>query len=291
MSDVSNQAGKDTVEPRSLEQLAHDLNNLLSVMLGDLDFLQGSLSELREQTGKDAMLECVDSLQQAAQRLLALAKPLVELAKLPAAPQGERERPRSAIEEWEAQPTASGLRGPLEQTPTRLRPGTTPPAATPAAAPAPTEESGERRSPSRGGAAAGGTGPQNEPVLRPLILVVEDVEAERRHVARLLEQLDYRVVAIPDGREAVRVYREEKHVVLVLLDMVIPGLSGLDTFRALRKHDSQVKVLLVSGYVDEDRAEELLAEGAAGFLQKPFTLELLRRAVATALGGVRPVEH
>jgi CheY-like chemotaxis protein len=281
MSDHSNDVGKDSAETPPPERLAHELNNLLSVVLGDLDFLQVSLAELGEQSGKTAMLECVAGLQEAARRLVALAKPLVELAKTSG----------NAVQEWEGIPTASGLRGMPDQTPTRLRPGAAPAAPAPApeapAPPAESEERGERRTPSRGGAA----GPQVEAALRPQILVVEDVESERRNVTRLLEQLGYQVLAVPDGREAVRVYREEKHVALVLLDMVIPGLSGRDTFRSLRKHDPQVRVLLVSGYVDEDRAQELLAEGAAGFLQKPLTLESLRRAVATALGGVRPIDR
>ena len=282
MSDP-NEIGGNSVEATPLEHLAHEFHNLLSVILGELDFLRDSVAELGEHASKDRLLECVRNVQLAARRAATLAKPLVELAKKATAATDGVEPSSDGVEEWDQRPTASGL---AEQTPTRLR--ERPAAAAPAAD---NDEAGPRRTPSRGGAAAVGTGPQLQAVNPTIltILLVEDVESERRSVARLLEQLGYRVVAVPDGREAVRVFLEEKPIALVLLDLVIPGLSGRDTFRSLRKLDPKVKVLLVSGYVDETRAEELLAEGAEGFLQKPMTLDMLRRAVAIAT-GVCPAE-
>jgi DNA-binding NarL/FixJ family response regulator len=72
---------------------------------------------------------------------------------------------------------------------------------------------------------------------------------------------------------------------LVLLDMIMPRMNGATCFRELRKIDPHLKILLLSGHVLSEVVYELQAEGAAGFLRKPFTLQLLSRMVAEALAG------
>jgi CheY-like chemotaxis protein len=287
----SDKSAGDSAEKMSFPRLAHEFHNLLAAMLGDLDFLRDGLAELGEQAGKAALLECAATLLAAARRAVTLAKPLVELAKQgaadPEAAPDDKATENLAIgpsdptrEQCTEEPSGDNV---AEWSPEQKTPGNV--LAVVALArqmqmPGVEAEGDRRRAPSRGGAAVGST-----------ILVVEDVESERRSVTRFLEKLGYGVVAVSDGREAVRVFREEHHgIALVLLDLVIPGLSGRETLRTLRNTDPNVRVLLVSGYVDEDRTDELLAEGAVGFLRKPFTLDTLRRAVVTASGGVRPVE-
>ena len=74
-----------------------------------------------------------------------------------------------------------------------------------------------------------------------------------------------------------------RHIDFVLLDMIMPGLSGRETFRAMREVDPDVNVLLSSGYSVEGEAQEILAEGVRGFIQKPFLPKVLADAVAEAL--------
>jgi two-component system, cell cycle sensor histidine kinase and response regulator CckA len=123
------------------------------------------------------------------------------------------------------------------------------------------------------------------PAIGSMVLVVEDVELERRVVVRLLEQLGYRAIGAADGREAIRVFKEQQaQIKIVVLDLILPGLSGKETFRVLRRIDPKIKVLLVSGYVDESRVADLIKEGAIRFLSKPYDGRVLGEAIAAALG-------
>ncbi len=122
------------------------------------------------------------------------------------------------------------------------------------------------------------------PAIGSTILFVEDVETERKTTTKLLERLGYQVIEAQDGREAVKLFmKHRQEIKLVLLDMILPNLSGTETFRWLRKIDPQIKVLITSGYIDEERASDLLAQGALGFLPKPHRTELLQSAVLVAL--------
>jgi PAS domain S-box-containing protein len=123
--------------------------------------------------------------------------------------------------------------------------------------------------------------PQERPALQPLkghetILLVDD-ESEILKVGRMmLLKLGYRVLLAAGGREALAVYRDKgPEIDLVILDMIMPGMSGSETFDHLRTMDPEVKVLLASGYSLNQRANQILARGCDGFLQKPFDLPLL----------------
>jgi signal transduction histidine kinase/ActR/RegA family two-component response regulator len=127
------------------------------------------------------------------------------------------------------------------------------------------------------------------PAVQRTVLLVEDVDAERRGLAQLITQLGYRVLPVADGREAIRVFNDQRaFICLVVLDLVLPGLGGRDTFRWLRKIDGQVKVLLISGYVSAERAQDLILEGAVGFLTKPLEKETLSHAIAAATEEAAP---
>jgi len=120
-----------------------------------------------------------------------------------------------------------------------------------------------------------------EPPLAPgrLILLVEDDDALRRGVTRMLEHLGQRVLAVADGVEAVEVFRRRgAQIDLVLLDVSMPRQGGAQTFAALRKLAPGVKVLLSSGY-HGGHLEPALRAGVQGFLPKPYTLTQLIAAL------------
>ena len=116
------------------------------------------------------------------------------------------------------------------------------------------------------------------------ILLVDD-EAMVLDVAKgMLEFLGYRVHCAGSGQEAVAVYTIKKNEIdLVILDMILPGISGGETFDHLREINPQAKVLLSSGYSIDGNAREILERGCDGFLQKPFQIEQLAREVRAIL--------
>ncbi len=87
----------------------------------------------------------------------------------------------------------------------------------------------------------------------------------------MLEKLGYRVVAVNSGQEAVDVLGTgETGIDLVILDMIMPQVSGKEVFNRLKKTDPNVRVLLASGYSIKGQAREIMDRGCGGFIQKPF---------------------
>ena len=111
------------------------------------------------------------------------------------------------------------------------------------------------------------------------ILVIDDEGAIREMARDILENAGYGVVIAVDGVDALEVYRREwGRVDLVLLDMVMPRMGGLETYRRLLGMDRTVRVLLCSGFAENDKTQKAIKEGALGLLPKPFTTsELLSR--------------
>jgi signal transduction histidine kinase/ActR/RegA family two-component response regulator len=108
------------------------------------------------------------------------------------------------------------------------------------------------------------------------ILVVDDEQRVLKALTRLLETIGYDVLTASSGREAVEIVRRQGlGISLVILDMIMPNMSGGQTFDALRKIAPGIKVLVASGYSIEVQAQEMLAQGCAGFIQKPFDVATL----------------
>jgi len=124
------------------------------------------------------------------------------------------------------------------------------------------------------------------------ILLVDDEQHILKAHTRLLEAIGYDVLTASSGREAVEVVRRRGlGISLVILDMIMPDVSGSQTYDLLRKVAPGIKVLLSSGYSIEAQAQKMLARGCKGFLQKPFdaaTLSaVLHRSLTDAEGGAR----
>ena len=117
------------------------------------------------------------------------------------------------------------------------------------------------------------------------ILLVDDEAAVLNISRELLEFMGYRVYAAASGQEALAVYREKRKVIdLVILDMIMPGLSGGATFDRLREINPHVKVLMASGYSKDGDARKIMERGCNSFIQKPFRMEALSWKVREALG-------
>jgi len=118
-----------------------------------------------------------------------------------------------------------------------------------------------------------------------MVLVIDD-EPMIRHVTRkMLEQLGYRVLLAEDGRQAVEIVRTAQQAIhIALLDMGMPVLSGAEVYPLLRAARNDLQVIVCSGYELDSAARALLAQGAAGFLQKPYQIGDLKRAIQDILG-------
>ncbi len=116
------------------------------------------------------------------------------------------------------------------------------------------------------------------------VLVVDDDEMMCGVTVEMLEELGYTALACGDGAQAVEVYRTRGNEIdVVLLDMLMPVLSGRDCYYQLRELDPDVRVIVASGYSNEGDVKKLLAEGALGFVQKPYSVDELALVVKEAV--------
>jgi CheY-like chemotaxis protein len=116
------------------------------------------------------------------------------------------------------------------------------------------------------------------------ILLVDDEDMVLEVGTRVLEKLHYAVLKAENGRDAVALFaRHPDQVVLVILDINMPGMSGGVVFEELRKLKPDVKVLLISGYGLDGQTQELLASGGCDFIQKPFSIAALTQKLSKIL--------
>ncbi len=120
---------------------------------------------------------------------------------------------------------------------------------------------------------------------RGTLLLVDDEEIILEIGKPLLERLGYEVLVARSGKEAVEMYKGNTgRIDMVILDMVMPQMSGGETFDQLKAINPSLKVLLSSGYSINGQAQEILNRGCKGFIQKPFNLmELSQRIHAILL--------
>lgn len=115
------------------------------------------------------------------------------------------------------------------------------------------------------------------------VLVVDDEEAVRMVARTVLEHHGFTVLTANDGREAIAVYRTHRDAVdVVLLDLMMPHLSGEEVFRELFNLKADARVILSSGYDEQDVTARFAGMGLAGFIQKPYRPAALVEAVRQA---------
>jgi len=112
------------------------------------------------------------------------------------------------------------------------------------------------------------------------VLVVDDEPMVLAFVKEGLMRLGYQVLAAEDGRQACEVYAaQSQQIDTVLLDLVMPGMTGVETCRRLREINPNAKVILSSGYNSGEVARDARSAGAIGFIGKPYSLEELSAAL------------
>ena len=117
------------------------------------------------------------------------------------------------------------------------------------------------------------------------ILLVDDEDMIIDVCSQILASLGYMPLLARSGKEAIDVYqRNRDRIVMVILDMIMPGMGGGETYDRLKKIDSEIRVLLSSGYSLDGQASEIIDRGCNGFIQKPFNVIQLSRKIKEVLG-------
>jgi CheY-like chemotaxis protein len=116
------------------------------------------------------------------------------------------------------------------------------------------------------------------------VLLVDDEEMIIDVGREMLAKLGYKVLTAQSGREAIEIYRQNKKKIdIVILDVIMPGLHGGETYDQLKTIDPNVDVLLASGYGLNKQIGEILERGCNGFIQKPFNMKQLSRNIREIL--------
>ena len=119
------------------------------------------------------------------------------------------------------------------------------------------------------------------------ILVVDDEESMRYFLNRSLKRKGFEVQTVESGEEALEAVKTSPPD-LILLDLHLPGLDGIEVLRELRRRDTLPLVLLMTGFGTVERALDAMREGAADFITKPFKTEALLEKIEEALGKAAP---
>jgi PAS domain S-box-containing protein len=116
------------------------------------------------------------------------------------------------------------------------------------------------------------------------VLMVDDEKMIRQIGRRMLERMGFEVSTAKNGAEAVNIYKEDKNIDLVMLDLGMPVMDGTECFKRIREINPQARVLIVSGFAEHQNTADLLEQGAMGLLQKPFSAQGFNDAVTAAMG-------
>jgi two-component system response regulator (stage 0 sporulation protein F) len=114
------------------------------------------------------------------------------------------------------------------------------------------------------------------------VMVVDDRVGIRKLLHEVLAGAGYRVITTAGGAEAVAAIGKQ-HVDLVLLDMKMSGMDGLETLKQLKTTLPQVKILVMTAYEELEILKEAARRGACGYISKPFDIDELREIIARNL--------
>ena len=116
------------------------------------------------------------------------------------------------------------------------------------------------------------------------VFLMDDEEPILNVTRDLLEAVGYRVLTARDGLEAIELYQKNQDDIdIVILDMIMPSISGGEVYDRMKEINPDIKALLSSGYSIDGQATDILSRGCNGFIQKPFTINELSAAIRQIL--------
>lgn len=111
------------------------------------------------------------------------------------------------------------------------------------------------------------------------VLLVDDEETIRGIGGEMLKELGFTTITASDGRQAVEAFRQNPGIAFVILDLTMPHMDGEQCFRELRLLNPMVKVIMSSGYNEQEVTQKFVGKGLAGFIQKPYRLTALQEVI------------
>ena len=114
------------------------------------------------------------------------------------------------------------------------------------------------------------------------VLLVDDEETVRAIGSEMLRELGFQVITADDGSEGVAAYKQHPDIAFVILDLTMPHMDGEQCFRELRQLKPDVKVIMSSGFSEQEVAQKFVGKGLAGFIQKPYKLSMLKDVIRGA---------
>src|SRR5207248_1401855 len=121
----------------------------------------------------------------------------------------------------------------------------------------------------------------------PRILIVDDDSGQRSLLDSFLKSQGFDTIPVASGEEALEVLRAGQ-INMMISDVRMPGMSGLETLRQARKEQAVLPVLLVTAYADIREAVHAMRDGAVNYLAKPIDLDELLATVQQATGIAKP---
>ncbi len=111
------------------------------------------------------------------------------------------------------------------------------------------------------------------------VLLVDDEESVRGIGVEMLKELGFTTVTANDGREALEIFKSTPDIAFVILDLTMPHMDGEQCFRELRQLKPDIKVIMSSGYNEQEVTQKFVGKGLAGFIQKPYRLSTLQEVI------------
>ena len=117
------------------------------------------------------------------------------------------------------------------------------------------------------------------------ILWVDDEEIALEVWSQMLQKLGYAVLQARYGNEALEIFKKRKNSIsLVILDMRMPGMDGCEVYDRLKAIKPEIKIIIVSGFIDQYSIDELLKYNFSDYIEKPFKLKELSEKIEEVLG-------
>lgn len=117
------------------------------------------------------------------------------------------------------------------------------------------------------------------------ILIIDDDEVLLRMLSITLAEEGYSVLTTADGPQGITLYKEHRPA-LVLLDLGLPGMNGIEVLKEIRRFDNKAKVIVVTGYGSVESAVGAIRYGAWDYVQKPVETDILLRKMESALSRI-----
>ncbi len=118
------------------------------------------------------------------------------------------------------------------------------------------------------------------------IFLVDDEEIIRSTVGTMLGEMGYNVKLAENGEEAVAIFEKDyESIDLTIIDMIMPKMNGAKAFYRMKEIDPDCRVIIASGYTEDENMDKLMARGLAGFIRKPFLFDELSRFLSEIMGN------